>query len=176
MLNTILTFETIEDATTIVRKHYKENTEIAQLINERVPGFINIFDSIVDIISQENPEVIMTPQIEYTMLYFAELCPLFLVIASHLDWNEFLSAYIFVITVYQDYLEKHNYEKADTILTQLVPIYRMAEFGAGYEELIRASNMLVAEMKLWRDIAPPSLKLSQAYLESLGYYKSKTDE
>ena len=125
----------------------------------------------------ETLEKTVDDRILATLTYFAELAPWFVLSYSELPWTDFFNNYMVVITKYQDMLEKtFNYEKANIILAQLQPIMLLAEIGAGYEALISAGNMVVAELKLWKNVTPPSLTLSKAYMKSLGYYDSQDQD
>lgn len=153
---------------------------MAQVIASKMSVFEYILACINDILTRENkPEVIegaIDDRIKAGLTYFSELAPWFVLSHSEYSWNLFFSDYLVVIITYQEFLEtNYNYEGATEILDQLQPIIRLAEIGAGYEELIRAGNMVIAEIKLWKEISPPALTLSKSYLESLGYYDSEIE-
>ena len=105
---------------------------------------------------------------------------------SEYDWTLFLSAFIgFVNTVCNVTIDIiNNYHTPDNddeyrelmqnindLLESLKPIYLIIEFSLGYSDLIKASAILVDELKGWTQSQPAPLKLSQAYLQAIGFEK-----
>lgn len=122
------------------------------------------------------------------IMTIADVLPAYTLMYSELDWDTFCSAFATIIDNYisvvmagidranfpSEHREEH--ERNAQMLSQcLNPIYKLVEIGAGYEELLRASAKLVQQMKSWEQSAPSPVRLSQTYLESLGFYTKKEE-
>lgn len=105
---------------------------------------------------------------------------------SELDWNTFINAWLAFVNHYLDVLQRYadprrtpdndnDYEQMHSqvcnIANSLQSVMKLLEIGYGYTELIEASNSLVQEMRGWQQSRPAAIKLSQAYLKSLGFCK-----
>lgn len=52
-------------------------------------------------------------------------------------------------------------------------IMRLIEVGVSYIDLINATSRILDEVKTWKECRPTSLRLSEAYLQALDFYKEK---
>ena len=132
------------------------------------------------IISNDTINMFVTMQSVFPTLILTE---------DNLPWNNFMSAWCALANEFCSKYEGFaNYKLAqnpndpmardilrhiETIGHTLEPIMRLAQIGAGYTELLKASAEMVKELKSWRQSRPSSLRLSQAYLTSLGLYKEE---
>ena len=109
----------------------------------------------------------------------AEKFPFLILTASELNWDIFISAWIVIthefLGVMNACIERLPHEDAERLIEMchkidatLDPTYTLAELGASYTDLIKASNEMVKELRNWRQSQPASLRLSQAYLKALG--------
>ncbi len=180
MLTAVQPIHTYDVAYNNLIQHFENNSAIAEAVQSKIKIFFPVMQSIHNIITNttipETVESVVDEHILATLTYFAELAPWLVITYSELEWNEFLSDYVVCITSYDNYLEMQFNYTNNQIFTELQAILRLADLGAGYEALIRAGNMVIAELNLWKDNGHPALSLSKSYLESLGYYdKNKTE-
>lgn len=107
-----------------------------------------------------------------------------------LEWNDWMSAWCAMVHEFcsafggyanyklsmneQDPMANSLLQELGGIEATLAPTMRLAELGAGYNDLLQASAEIVKELKSWRQSRPASLRLSQAYLASLGLVKPET--
>ena len=100
------------------------------------------------------------------------------------DWNEFISAFIVIVDTYlklendlSDLLDEGSKEKQreknriNSIREALAGLMAFIQQGALHRDLIQATTEVLIELKGWQNIRPTPLKLSEAYLHSLNYYK-----
>ena len=65
-----------------------------------------------------------------------------------------------------------DYVNASAELRQSLDcVVRLIEIGNGYIDLLQATILLLNEIKTWGDARPTSLKMSEAYLHALDFYK-----
>lgn len=99
-------------------------------------------------------------------------------------WSDFLSAWICLIENFGgailqkvDGIEGPYEDKMrDTVgdmFQALTSIERLITCGNSYIDLIQATNNLLNEIKSWANTRPTSLRLSEAYLQALDFYKEK---
>ena len=179
MLSKIEPFNSFEDASAELLDEFVNRTQIADIILNKMSSFYYTMNDICTLCNTpgETLEKTIDNRIIATLTYFAELAPWFVLSYSELPWTHFFNNYMVIITKYQDVLKNEfEYEGADQLFAQLRPIMLLSEIGAGYEALISAGNMVVAELKLWKNVAPPSVTLSKAYMQSLGYYDNQNQD
>lgn len=115
--------------------------------------------------------------------------PTFALLYSEMDWNTYMSALSTLVNSYinitMESLHAVNCngpeldeqeQKANMLGSSMEPIMKLMEIGAGYEELLRASSKLVEQMKAFNQSSPAPVRLSEAYLKSLGFYTKKEEE
>ena len=99
-------------------------------------------------------------------------------------WSDFLSAWICLIENFGGaMLQKvdgiegpHEDQIRATVgdmFQALTSIERLITCGNSYMDLIQATNSLLNEIKSWNNSRPTSLRLSEAYLQALDFYKEK---
>lgn len=114
-----------------------------------------------------------------SFIFIAEKFPFLILTASELNWDVFISAWLVitheflgVMNACVEHLPREDAERlieiCHRIESTLEPTYTLAELGASYTDLIKASNEMVKELRNWRQSQPASLRLSQAYLRALG--------
>lgn len=119
----------------------------------------------------------------YDIIGATEALPSLILQDLHANWDDFLSAWLCLITNYcKIIVEKIELDPAQERAKQcaenlsrldraIESIVRLFEFGLTYMDLINASRTLVEEIKTWGDARPMALKLSEAYLNTLNFYK-----
>lgn len=95
-------------------------------------------------------------------------------------WEDFLSAWVSLmgnyIGVVMARVENEEFGDKESLIQTLMnigesceAITQLVEIGISYIDLLNASRQLVDEMKTWQNSRPTSLKLSEAYLDSLNF-------
>lgn len=127
------------------------------------------------------------PEIEHIRLLvnITQKMPCYLLqdISSPL-WEDFLSAWIclienFTSAIFQKIgdiegpVEDELRREANTLLNSLNTVDRLINCGIAYVDLIQATTHLLQEIKTWSNVKPTSVKLSEAYLQALDFYKEK---
>lgn len=124
-----------------------------------------------------------------TFMTITGALPTFILLYSEMDWNTFCSALMTLVNSYVNVMmgaleavgcgqEEMNDQssKADSLMMSMDPVMKLMELGAGYEDLLRASNKLIEQMKAFNQSSPSPVRLSEAYLKSLGFYTKKEEE
>ena len=118
-----------------------------------------------------------------------EFMPYFILCHSEYNWNEFLSAWLKIMSEYieihrhitQIYDERENLDEVSknfvsdnmNILKDLsesmTVTLNLLDIGIGYTHLIQATDYIIQELSLQRQANPNPVRLSMAYLQSLGF-------
>lgn len=99
-------------------------------------------------------------------------------------WDSFLNGWLIIGDQYQELLDKaidccgqdtaeiKEYTKLSYELRNALDgVVRLIEIGNGYIDLLQATSHLLREMQTWGDARPTSIKMSEAYLQALDFYK-----
>ena len=180
MLTRIEPKNTYEQAYNNLKLELARQSHMSQVILSRIPDFEFILACINDILTRDPAPATVTEAIDdrifQKLKLFSEMAPWFVLSASGLQWTPLFNDYITIVITYQDYLEKTwEYEGAAELLDDLRPIITLGDMGAGYLELFHASNIVVQDLRVARNMSSPAMVLSNAYLESLGYYDSQVE-
>lgn len=110
----------------------------------------------------------------------SEKFPFLMLISSQLEWEIFLSGWMAIAgemiaigsymidRIQDDYLRDKTIQMVEGLKIVLAPTHQLIELGAGYQELLQASAEIVKELRHWRQSQPSAIRLSHAYLRSLG--------
>lgn len=121
-----------------------------------------------------------------------ELLPHYILCYSDYNWNEFISAwlefcneYIRLLTMGAEeashyYNEPHPVikdlqEYAGMLARSLQSTLMLLEMGMGYTQLISSTDRLLSRMEEFKQDRPNIVRVSDAYLASLGYKKGGLD-
>lgn len=101
-------------------------------------------------------------------------------------WEDFLNAWLCICDNFCDIIkdkvtqEPENRPEFDKYLHSIIDIQqglgaiiRLITVGLSYIDLINATSSILDEVKTWKDSRPTSLRLSEAYLQALDFYKEK---
>ena len=59
------------------------------------------------------------------------------------------------------------------IMQSLDPVLSLLELTVSYKALFQATAQLLDELHTWRQSRPAAIRLSEAYLNSIGYYNNR---
>lgn len=191
MLNKIRNFN-YGEARYYVMKEIDTQGEIGRILSSIVPQLSLIMIRVCEQIDRlhiwnpgDSEEDLQISQDTFNMfISIQQNYPTLVLTEDTLNWNDFMSAWCAMVHEFcsafgsfANYKLEHNPQDpmANSMLQQLggieatlAPTMRLAELGAGYNELLQASAEIVKELKSWRQSRPASLRLSQTYLASLG--------
>jgi len=147
--------------------------------------FIDTWDSQMDALP---PSIMEIPGIQdqdfQTICAMHEMLPDFILLHSELDWNTFISAYLTFLSVFVNLTIDilHHYETPENTaemqdlvsriqhyVSSLDSTLRLCELGAGFSDLLHASQNIVRELQGWKQSNPSAVRLSQAYLKAIGF-------
>lgn len=177
----------------VVMKELDERGPIGQLLISYDPNFANNMMNVCEWVDKtqitlEEQQNNRNPQIDYGYLEDAvrllnsmsEKFPFLMLVASQLDWETFLSGWLTItneIAQISGFLAEQNDDPrlcdmcrqcSDSLMAILAPTCQLIELGIGYQELLQASAEIVKELQGWRQSQPSAIRLSHAYLRSLG--------
>lgn len=108
---------------------------------------------------------------------------------SEYEWNDFISAwlefcneYVRILYMMADELEHHPEckgnadhlrKQASDVAKNLQGILNLVEIGMGYSQLIASTEKLLEKMETFKSDRPDIVRVSNAYLTSLGYHKKE---
>ena len=139
-------------------------------------------------------DLMSIPQDFFDMIVrLSQSAPYLILTHSELNWNEFLSAWICFIHSYTEGITQNinaivaqkpedregfdfSLKRCKDIESSLSPIYTLIQIGMGYTELIKVTDELLRKYDGWRDSEPAAIRLSEAYLESLGFLNKHKGE
>lgn len=101
-------------------------------------------------------------------------------------YDDFIAGWVTLMNAYCDIafqkLEQENQEDQRIMDTKrhiselgeaVISIEHLVQVGLCYIDLFKATSEILDEIKVWRESRPTSLRLSEAYLEALDFYKDK---
>lgn len=104
---------------------------------------------------------------------------------SEYEWNEFISAWLTFCNEYArlvsdaiEILQEHHEFKGDPehmgqqmsdLVKSIQSTINLAEIGIGYSQLIKSTEHLLEKMEQFEHDRPDIVRVSRAYLETLGY-------
>lgn len=118
------------------------------------------------------------------LIHIGQRFPFLVLQHSELDWTAFISAWVRIseefIGIIEHYISLRDLKEEEISgLRQIIaecrsaiePTITLVNLGVGYMDLIAAGRELVNEMQQWQQSQPAALRLSNAYLQSLGVIK-----
>lgn len=189
MIQNINSYE-FNEACAILGDTFETSAPIAMVITKKMYNFkstIKAMTYLVNlVINQDNDDSeeevhIFDPFIIEQLNEFLTNLPLWLLRYDNIDWTEFLSAYMILFENYiavQENLipmigeeDVNGMNQAIAALTELKELYsateKLAGMTVGYYTLIKASSLLVDEMRRYEDVAPTTYRLSKLYIDSI---------
>ena len=189
MIQNINSYE-FNEACAILGDTFETSAPIAMVITKKMYNFkstIKAMTYLVNlVINQEDDDSeeevhIFDPFIIEQLNEFLTNLPLWLLRYDNIDWTEFLSAYMILFENYiavQENLipmigeeDVNGMSQAVAALAELKELYsateKLAGMTVGYYTLIKASSLLVDEMRRYEDVAPTTYRLSKLYIDSI---------
>ena len=189
MIQNINSYE-FNEACAILGDTFETSAPIAMVITKKMYNFkstIKAMTYLVNlVINQDNDDSeeevhIFDPFIIEQLNEFLTNLPLWLLRYDNIDWTEFLSAYMILFENYiavQENLipmigeeDVNGMNQAIAALAELKELYsateKLAGMTVGYYTLIKASSLLVDEMRRYEDVAPTTYRLSKLYIDSI---------
>lgn len=189
MIQNINSYE-FNEACAILGDTFETSAPIAMVITKKMYNFkstIKAMTYLVNlVINQDNDDSeeevhIFDPFIIEQLNEFLTNLPLWLLRYDNIDWTEFLSAYMILFENYiavQENLipmigeeDVNGMSQAIAALAELKELYsateKLAGMTVGYYTLIKASSLLVDEMRRYEDVAPTTYRLSKLYIDSI---------
>lgn len=189
MIQNINSYE-FNEACAILGDTFETSAPIAMVITKKMYNFkstIKAMTYLVNlVINQEDDDSeeevhIFDPFIIEQLNEFLTNLPLWLLRYDNIDWTEFLSAYMILFENYiavQENLipmigeeDVNGMNQAIAALAELKELYsateKLAGMTVGYYTLIKASSLLVDEMRRYEDVAPTTYRLSKLYIDSI---------
>lgn len=189
MIQNINSYE-FNEACAILGDTFETSAPIAMVITKKMYNFkstIKAMTYLVNlVINQDNDDSeeevhIFDPFIIEQLNEFLTNLPLWLLRYDNIDWTEFLSAYMILFENYiavQENLipmigeeDVNGMNQAIAALAELKELYsateKLAGMTVGYYALIKASSLLVDEMRRYEDVAPTTYRLSKLYIDSI---------
>lgn len=189
MIQNINSYE-FNEACAILGDTFETSAPIAMIITKKMYNFkstIKAMTYLVNlVINQEDDDSeeevhIFDPFIIEQLNEFLTNLPLWLLRYDNIDWTEFLSAYMILFENYiavQENLipmigeeDVNGMSQAIAALAELKELYsateKLAGMTVGYYALIKASSLLVDEMRRYEDVAPTTYRLSKLYIDSI---------
>lgn len=189
MIQNINSYE-FNEACAILGDTFETSAPIAMVITKKMYNFkstIKAMTYLVNlVINQEDDDSeeevhIFDPFIIEQLNEFLTNLPLWLLRYDNIDWTEFLSAYMILFENYiavQENLipmigeeDVNGMSQAIAALAELKELYsateKLAGMTVGYYTLIKASSLLVDEMRRYEDVAPTTYRLSKLYIDSI---------
>lgn len=189
MIQNINSYE-FNEACAILGDTFETSAPIAMVITKKMYNFkstIKAMTYLVNlVINQDNDDSeeevhIFDPFIIEQLNEFLTNLPLWLLRYDNIDWTEFLSAYMILFENYiavQENLipmigeeDVNGMNQAIAALAELKELYsateKLASMTVGYYTLIKASSLLVDEMRRYEDVAPTTYRLSKLYIDSI---------
>lgn len=189
MIQSINSYE-FNDACAILGDTFETSAPIAMVITKKMYNFkstIKAMTYLVNlVINQDNDDSeeevhIFDPFIIEQLNEFLTNLPLWLLRYDNIDWTEFLSAYMILfenyIAVQENLIPMIGEDDVDSMnqalaaLAELKELYsateKLAGMTVGYLGLIKASSILVDEMRRYEDVAPTTYRLSKLYIDSI---------
>lgn len=174
----------------IVLKELDERGPIGQLLISYDYNFANNMMNICEWIDRADISVEEKNLNSIQWSYLDEACcllsqmsekfPFLMLISSELEWTPFVSAWLTIadqLILLANYALENGLEGPDrefcmrlidTLQMVLAPIHQLIELSVGYQELLKASAEIVKELRGWKQSQPAAIRLSRAYLQSMG--------
>lgn len=175
----------------LLRKKNARLTEQFHELCEIVVKHRQWIDEHIEDMEAEMPAWDISKMQAFSFIAINEHLPHLILCNSELNWDDFISAWLVIYTEYidvyntltQTFYNRHannlledddkiismNRELLEAMSMSITGILNLLDIGMGYTQLIRSTDYLLKEISEYKHSNPNPVRLSRAYLESLGF-------